>query len=399
MLAAAGRITRAGGPGLRLRQWSLAGVLAIGMGMAALSPLSAQPVQPSGGAAGPPATTPNAATPGAITPSDASPGPDQAITPAVTGAEATPPTPSGAGGAARQQTLTLKDLGANSPIRLLGTSGEGSLPFTVRRDEQVAGARLDLSYVYSPALVTEISHLTVLMNGHVLQSLPLPKDKASGQTASIAIPPELIGANNRILFRFIGHYTLGCEDPLNPNLWLVLSNSSALTLQLRRVTLANQLAFLPAPFYDAKDMQSLVLPFVFTSRPSPTTLQAAGVVSSWFGALASYKGATFPVSFDAVPNGNAVVLATNAEKPAGVPVPNIEGPTISVIPNPNNPEAKLLLVMGRTPEELGAAAATLALSSGTLSGPTQVVSAPVIPERQAYDAPRWLPMDRPVRFG
>ena len=34
---------------------------------------------------------------------------------------------------------------------------------------------------------------------------------------------------------------------------------------------------------------------------------AAGIVASWFGSLASYKGATFPVSFDTVPIGNAAM--------------------------------------------------------------------------------------------
>ena len=70
-----------------------------------------------------------------------------------------------------------------------------------------------------------------------------------------------------------------------------------------------------------------------------------------------------------------------------------------MVANPDNPEAKLLLVMGRTPQELSAAAQTLALGSVALSGQTQVVGAPEIPERQAYDAPRWIPMNRPVRFG
>jgi cellulose synthase (UDP-forming) len=66
------------------------------------------------------------------------------------------------------------------------------------------------------------------------------------------------------------------------------------------------------------------------------------------------------------------------------------------MPNPGNPESKLLLVMGRTPQELSAAAQTLALGSVALSGSTQVVGAPDIPERQAYDAPRWIPMNLPV---
>src|SRR5205085_10584235 len=50
-------------------------------------------------------------------------------------------------------------------------------------------------------------------------------------------------------------------------------------------------------------------------------------------------------------------------------------------------------------EELAVAEQTLALGSTALSGDTQVVAAPAIPARQPYHAPRWIPMDRPVRLG
>ena len=274
-------------------------------------------------------------------------------------------------GSVRTQELTLKDLGANSPIRLIGVQGEGSLPFTVRRDETATSGKIDLTFAYSPALIPELSHLTVLINGVVVGNIPLPKDKSSGGTAELPINPVLVQQDNRILFRFIGHYTLGCEDPVHSSLWLVLSNNTKITTQLQKLLLPNDLSQLPAPFYDSKDMLGLNLPFVFASKVSNSTLQAAGTVASWFGALASYKGATFPTSLDSVPNTDAVVFATNSEKPTGITLPDISGPTIAVMTNPNNPEAKLLLVLGRDAKELAAAADTLALGSRALSGDTR----------------------------
>src|SRR6202030_795117 len=116
--------------------------------------------------------------------------------------------------------------------------------------------------------IPELSHLTVLLNGEVIGSIPLPKDKSSADSAELPINPSLFPPDNRILFRFIGHYTLGCEDPLHSSLWLVLSNTSAISMQLQRLTLANGLSLLPAPFYDSKDMQGLTLPFVFSGKPS-----------------------------------------------------------------------------------------------------------------------------------
>jgi cellulose synthase (UDP-forming) len=363
--------------------------------------MQSTPAPLTGAAAPPPSGAqvplPAPGTPGATAPQSVTP-PGQPGLPAPAAAT-TPANPAAPTGSTRTQVLTLKDLGANSPIRLIGVQGEGSLPFSVRRDEIVTGGKIDLTFAYSPALIPELSHLTVLINGEVVGNIPLPKDKASGETATLPINPVLLQEDNRILFRFIGHYTLGCEDPLHSSLWLVLSNTTALTAQLQKLPLPNDLSLLPTPFYDSKDMQALTLPFVFASKASPTTLQAAGTVASWFGSLASYKGASFPTSLDAIPNGNAVVFATDAEKPAGLTLPAITGPTIAVVTNPNNPEAKLLLVLGHNAEELRAAADTLALGSTALTGQTQVVGTPTIPARKAYDAPRWVPIDRPVRFG
>jgi cellulose synthase (UDP-forming) len=359
------------------------------------APLTGAAAPPPGGAQVPlpaPATTPGTMAPQSATP----PGQPGLPAPAGTATAGNPAAPTGS---TRTQVLTLKDLGANSPIRLIGVQGEGSLPFSVRRDEVVTGGKMDLTFAYSPALIPELSHLTVLINGEVVGNIPLPKDKASGQTATLPINPVLLQEDNRVLFRFIGHYTLGCEDPLHSSLWLVLSNTTSMTMQLQKLPLPNDLSLLPTPFYDSKDMQALTLPFVFASKVSPTTIQAAGTVASWFGSLASYKGASFPTSLDTIPNSNAVVFATDTEKPAGLTLPAITGPTIAVMANPNNSETKLLLVLGRNADELRAAAATLSLGSTALTGETQVVGTPNIPARKAYDAPRWVPIDRPVRFG
>jgi cellulose synthase (UDP-forming) len=416
----------------RERERALPGLLiAIGVGLGALSfaggasaQTNAAPNNPAGSTA-PPTMGVGPIAPGPLTGGAAPPPqgsqvpipPPPGVQPGVAGAASQSVTPNtnpafpgppgtaaaagrpAGGGSTRTQVLTLKDLGANSPIRLIGVQGEGSLPFTVRSDEIVTNGKIDLTFAYSPALIPELSHLTVLINGEVVGNIPLPKDKASGQTAELPINPVLFQQDNRILFRFIGHYTLGCEDPLHSSLWLVLSNTTSITTQLQKLPLPNELSLLPTPFYDPKDMQALTLPFVFASKVSTGTLQAAGTVASWFGALASYKGASFPTSLDAIPNGNAVVFATNAEKPSGITLPDINGPTVAVVTNPANSGTKLLLVMGRDTKELAAAAATLTLGANALSGQTQIVGTPDIPARKPYDAPRWVPIDRPVRFG
>lgn len=304
--------------------------------------------------------------------------------------------------AARTAAFTLKQLGADSAFQLRGIDGINGVPFSVRADEVVTGARLKLRYSYSPSLLPELSHINVIVNGEVAASVPVPRDSAGKNLErDIVIEPRLISEFNRLNLQLIGHYTTDCEDPFHSSLWATVSNSSVLELTVAPVALANELALLPLPFFDRRDVRRLDLPFVFATTPSTGTLEAAGAVSSWFGSLAGYRGATFPAALNQLPaSGNAVVFVTPQERPAGVEVPRIDGPSLAVVPHPSDAASKLLLVMGTNAAELKIAAQALTLGSRALSGPRATVTslADVAP-RKPYDAPNWLRSDRPVRFG
>ncbi len=299
----------------------------------------------------------------------------------------------------RVDVITLKDLGVQSPMRLESVFDEESRPFSVRRDEVVTEARVNVNYAYSPALIPELSHLHVFINEELIGSMQLTKEESESSTITLAANPVLFKEDNTILFRFVGHYTLGCEDPMHSTLWATVSPTSSLVMRKERLPLRNDLSLLPLPFFDRKDANPLTLPFVLPNSPDTSILQAAGTVAGWFGSLASYRGASFPVSFGEVPTGNAVVLATSGMRPSGLSLPQIEGPTLAVVPNPYNTDARLLLVLGRDEEELRHAAQTVALGSSTLSGPTALVGPPQLPERVPYDAPNWVPTDRAIRLG
>nr|WP_255503372.1 cellulose biosynthesis cyclic di-GMP-binding regulatory protein BcsB [Cupriavidus sp. UME77] len=303
---------------------------------------------------------------------------------------------------ARTVQLTLKQLGATAPFQLRGVDAINGVPFSIRADEVVTGARLKLRYTYSPALIPALSHINVMVNGEVAGTVPVPKDTAgTSLEREVPIEPRLITEFNRLNLQLIGHYTTDCEDPFHSSLWATVGNSSVLELTLTPVALANDLALLPLPFFDRRDVSRLRLPFVFAGAPSTATLEAAGTVSSWFGALAGYRGASFAATLNQVPaTGNAVVFVSNEEKPAGVQVPAIGGPSIAVVPNPGDANGKLLLVMGRDSAELKTAAQALTLGARALSGQSATINklddvAPRVP----YDAPNWIRGDRPVRFG
>ncbi|WP_233834899.1 cellulose biosynthesis cyclic di-GMP-binding regulatory protein BcsB [Paraburkholderia sp. ZP32-5] len=304
-------------------------------------------------------------------------------------------------GASSTVTYSLRQLGAQYALNLRGVDGSNTLPVGVRDDRVVTGARLNLRYAYSPALLPDLSHINVLVNDQVAASIEVPKNTAgTNLQRTITLPPYLFTANSKLRLQLIGHYTNQCEDPLHSSLWANIGNDSTLSIDTQPLAQAGDLARLPHPFFDEHDIRRLHLPFVFAGNPDTAALEAAGAVSSWFGALASYRGADFPVSITSIPaTGNAVVIVegTAQASVAGAP---LQGPTVAVVANPNDPNGKLLLVMGRDAKELKKAADALVTGSQTLAGSSALITrfADLEP-RKPYDAPRWLRTDRPVSFG
>ncbi|EIJ48660.1 cyclic di-GMP binding protein WssC [Herbaspirillum sp. GW103] len=318
-------------------------------------------------------------------------------------ATATPGLPAPVPVAGDPYVFTFKQLGRNGSMNLHGVDATDSLNFDVPVSLVTTGAHVTLYYTYSPALLPDLSQINVMVNDVVAGSIPLPKEgSGSMQTAKVDIPPKLITEFNRLSLQFIGHYTMGCEDPLHSSLWARVANGSTLDLQTTPLPQKDDLAQMPLPFFDRRDIRMLSLPFVFAGNPDNGTLEAAGTLSSWFGALAAYRGARFPVQINALPpRGNAVVMVAG-EAPtsvAGLEVAAPKGPTLTVLPNPNDANGKLLVVSGRNVGELRQAAAALALGSKGLSGSSAVIDKlqPLAP-RQPYDAPNWLPTDRAVKL-
>ncbi|WP_412022029.1 cellulose biosynthesis cyclic di-GMP-binding regulatory protein BcsB [Burkholderia cepacia] len=297
--------------------------------------------------------------------------------------------------------LPFASLGAFDPLRLRGADDARTINAGVRLDRVVTGARLRLTYAYSPSLVFPMSHLKVSVNGEVIATVPFDAARA-GRTVTQEIPidPRYFSDFNQIGLRLIAHYTLDhCEDPSNSALWADVSPTSELILDESPVRLPNDLALLPAPFFDRRDNGRVRLPFVLPASPDSATLRSAGVLASWFGALADYRHTRFPVSSALPADDQAVVIGTAATLPAGLALPSVNGPLLAVADNPAAPGRKLLVVTGRTAAEVDDAVATLVLGRAALSGPSATVAhVDLGAPRKPYDAPRWLPVNRPITF-
>jgi hypothetical protein len=364
---------------------------------------TSQPPQPS--QPPPPAPPPQSAQPSVPLPAAPSPPPAaRAAAPTV------PPTvqpspvayPTFAGGTdSRPQLIRLLDMGRPDGVHLEGTSSEVSVPFSTRQDDAFVGSRISLMFSYSGAVARDDGELSVYLNNEPIGSVPIGRTKGAKSRAEFTFSPALLTTDNRLMFKFAlkGQGANACKIARDRAFWLNIEPASFVYLSASRLPLADELAFLPRPFVDPKDPLALTLPFVLPPSPEPAVVQAAGMVAGYFGLIAQYKGATFPVVFNGLPAGNAVVLVEGDRYPPGVASIPGEGPRVAIITNPSQVDSKLLLIIGANAAELQTAAATLALEASRLTGGWSVARGTLPPLRKPYDAPTWISTDHAVRLG
>ena len=299
----------------------------------------------------------------------------------------------------RQVKVSFADLGVGS-MDLRGVQPMAGVNLGTRMDEVVVAAKLRLRLTYSPSMLPDLSHLRVSLNGQVLAALPLPHDQSGREIErEVELDPRYFSDYNELRFDLIGHYTLDCENLQHSSLWASISQHSELELSFRPLELRNELSYLPAPFFDRRDNRRVELPVVLPARPSRALVRSVGVAASWFGMLADYRGARFPVSFDALPSRHALVFATNASRPAQLQLADVQQPTVSIIDHPTQAGVKLLVFQGRDDAQLQRAVEGVTLGSPVLSGTSATITAVKYERRAAYDAPRWVRTDRPVKLG
>jgi hypothetical protein len=309
------------------------------------------------------------------------------------------------------KTLSFEKLGRSSDSLLLGIHNSDQIVFSMRHDRIASDVRLQLEYTPSPALLPLVSHLRVYLNDVLMSVVPIAKDQLGNKTTQeLILDPRLVSDFNRVRLEFVGHYSELCEDPANSALWLNVSRTSHLLIQEQALSLKNDLAYFPMPFFDTRGQEKAMVNMVFADSPTLGEQRAAGILASYFGSLAGWRGTQFPVLFDQLPAVSehnrampSIVFASNGHRPKMLAdlqkFPLVQAPSIQIIDNPADAYSKVLLVLGRNEDDLVTAAQTLALGGGLLSGSQMTLdTVRDIPRRQPYDAPNWMRTDRPVRF-
>ena len=285
---------------------------------------------------------------------------------------------------------------------LRGINPNGGVEFGMRSDEVVSNALLNLEYTPSPSLLPVQSQLKVYLNDELMGVLPVTKEQLGKKTlAQVSINPLFITDFNRVRLEFVGHYRDVCENSASSTLWMDVSRNSSLSMTYQTLAVKNDLSAFPVPFFDPRDSRELNLPVVFAGSPDITQQQAATIVTSWFGSRSGWRGQSFPVLFDKLPDRNAIVFATNDKRPSFLrDHPDVKGPVVEMVNHPDKPYVKLLVVFGRDDKDLVQAAKGIAQGNVLFRGNSVAIGdvKPLL-ARKPYDAPNWIRTDRAVTFG
>lgn len=307
--------------------------------------------------------------------------------------------------------------GRPGSIRLTGLYNQRSFTFGVLRDEVVGDASLTLLLHPSPALKTR-SVVNVMLNDHLLGTValvpPTPvdatkaadpmKDPAAAQEerlvkVTLPIDGRALRGYNRIDITFAGTYNDVCENPLANSLWVDVDPASVISMSIQRLRNPNELTYLPGPFISKNARAQQTLPIAFAADPTSGEMEAAGIIASWAGREADWRGVKLPAYMNEAPvDAHFVTFMTTKHRPAFLKdMPDPKGPTVTIMNAPFSLWAKMLVIAGRDDAELKAAAAALATGSAIFSGESVTLTdLPPVTPREAYDAPRWLPTNRPV---
>ncbi len=316
---------------------------------------------------------------------------DQSLPQAMTATAQTP----------TRHKLRFGQLGVTDDIRLRGAGTQNDVWFTLRNDEVIEKATLHLVASFTPELAYSYRGLAIELNGQSVGRVDIDAKQTAPTTRwDIDLPRRMILDNNQLSFRLEPRQVGQCPDlDDDSGLTARILSSSSLDIDTLPLGLKPDLAQLPAPFFDANDPGQLTLPMIIPPqlKHSAPALKAAGIISSWFGALTDYRRADFPVTSAPEPlQRYSVAFATPDALPEQLDIGPIDGPAIALTAHPLRPTGQVLVIMGRNPEELVAASRALITTRFTAGQRHQFTASELHAGETAQGKTKWLPAGQQI---
>lgn len=295
-------------------------------------------------------------------------------------------------------SLSVAQMGQPQGIVLSGGQLQGGVNFTLPVGQVMTNAQLSLNLKVSPAMATRNATMQLMLNGQPLGTVPLGAAESDVSRFQLDVPAALMVSSNTISFKINDGDAMMCQRDLTDKYRVTILPDSAFNLEGQPLDIGSDLSHFPRPFFDNMQMTPATITFAFPAKLTADTISAAVLVSSWMGIQADYRGVSFAAQRDRLPEQNGILIGHPGEQIGGVSLPQSAQPTLTIIDNPANPTYKLLLVVGKDDAALRAAAWRLTRGNFDLQTASLPVEPQTIPQSKAYDAPRWIPTDRPVKL-
>lgn len=295
-------------------------------------------------------------------------------------------------------SVSLAQMGQPQGLTLSGGQFQGGVDFTLPMDQVITNARLALNLKISPAMAARNATLQLMLNGQPLGTVPLTATDSDLSRYQLDIPAALMVSSNNLSFKINDGDAMQCQRDLNDKYRVTVLPDSRFELEGQQLDIGTDLSHFPRPFFDSMQMSPTSIAMAFGSTLSADAISAGALISSWMGIQADYRGISFAVYHDRLPEQNGILIGHPGEQIGGLTLPQTTQPLLKIIDNPANPVYKLLLVVGKDEHELRTAAWRLTRGNFTPQTPALDVTAQTIPLSKPYDAPRWIPTDRPIKL-
>ncbi|WP_377287087.1 cellulose biosynthesis cyclic di-GMP-binding regulatory protein BcsB [Raoultella ornithinolytica] len=295
-------------------------------------------------------------------------------------------------------SLNLAQMGMPDGIMLSGGQLQGGASFTLPSDQVVTHAELMLDVRVSPEMAARNATLQLMLNGQPLGTVPLGTDGADISHFQLDIPAALMVSSNNLSFKVNDGDAMQCQLNTRDTSGITVLPASRFSWESQPLNISNDLSYFPRPFFDSMQMTPADIAIAYPQKSGADIFSTATLVSSWLGIQADYRGIAFNALRDRLPERHGIIIGHPGDQVGGLTLPQTDKPLLQVVDNPGNPTYKLLLIVGQNDAALRAAAWRLTRGDIAPQTASMTVDPQAIPLGKPYDAPRWIPTDRPVKI-
>ncbi|MDD5200222.1 MAG: cellulose biosynthesis cyclic di-GMP-binding regulatory protein BcsB [Terrimicrobiaceae bacterium] len=265
--------------------------------------------------------------------------------------------------------LPLRQLiGPKEPIYLMNAQSTYTLFMPLSARYGVRSCKLHLNFTNSIALLSERSTLRVVLNDKVIAQFFLTRNEPD-HTVDIEIPVKYLEIGpNQFQFVVSQHYTLECEDPAAPELWTqILPDESYFEAVITWNRIYPKLSLLQ-DLIDRKLWEPyryhVCFPNGASGGISPTQLSWGSIVAQGVGLNLEYRPLTVTTGGALLAGVDNIVVGQQNELTqylTATEIGAINGSFIAIKALPGDPTHFLLVISGRSEEEVGQAAYAFSL--------------------------------------